>query len=282
MCLSLTGLSSEFGKAERDEARAKKYTPRRRLADEKQWVLRVGSGKTGKRYRGMREGQFSENTAYYVFFKAQDGAFEAVPVAEWYNFNLQAKYKALTAEEAEVAFEKRDRIRNFSLVMKSMKGGGGDGGGEAAAAAAAADHKPSLSGGGGVKSEFRFRVTDQDDWPDDSDASSGDDDGGNSSDVKSDKNKGKKKKKRKGTSGKKRNGGSSKKEKKGEDDDYDSDPGEESDGKSLMNGRVTACELLLLLPCQRGTLTSGKWTTFRTRPPRRRRTRRGNRDGTRS
>ena len=53
------GAGSEFGKAERDEARAKKYTPRKRASDE-HWVLKVGSGKSGKRYRGVREGGVSQ------------------------------------------------------------------------------------------------------------------------------------------------------------------------------------------------------------------------------
>jgi hypothetical protein len=39
-------IDSEFGKAERDEARAKKYTPRKRAADDRQWVLRVSDRKS--------------------------------------------------------------------------------------------------------------------------------------------------------------------------------------------------------------------------------------------
>jgi hypothetical protein len=63
------------------------------------------AGSKVRKFRGMREGQFCENagnvslllllsctslrlmvilfSAYYIFFQAQDGAFEAVPVSEW-------------------------------------------------------------------------------------------------------------------------------------------------------------------------------------------------------
>lgn len=38
--------------------------------------------------------------------KAPDGAFEAFPVEEWYNFAPIQRYKALSAEEAEEEFGK--------------------------------------------------------------------------------------------------------------------------------------------------------------------------------
>lgn len=126
-----------------------------------------------------------------------------MPVSEWYNFNLLAKYKALTAEEAEVAFEKRDKIRNFSLVMKSMK-----------AETDSGEQKPKK---GSKRSSGGFRVTDMDDMDDDSD-------GSGAADASGDEDKGSRGKKKAGAA--KRKG-----KKKGSDEEYDSDPGEES-GKS--------------------------------------------------
>ena len=58
------------------------------------------------RYRGVRGGSVTENASYYVFTQAKDGAFEASPVSEWYNFQHVQRYKALTAEEAEEQFTK--------------------------------------------------------------------------------------------------------------------------------------------------------------------------------
>lgn len=123
-----------------------------------------------------------------------------MPVSEWYNFNLLAKYKALTAEEAEVAFEKRDKIRNFSLVMKSMK-----------AETETGDQKAKK---GSKRSSGGFRVTDMDDMDDESD-------GSGAADASGDEDK--------ASRGKKKAGGTKRKgKKKGSDDEYDSDPGEES------------------------------------------------------
>lgn len=58
------------------------------------------------RYRGVREGGVLDNASFYVFTEAPDGAFEAFPVEEWYNFSSVARYKTLNAEEAEAEFEK--------------------------------------------------------------------------------------------------------------------------------------------------------------------------------
>ena len=58
------------------------------------------------RFKGIREGGVSDNVSWYVFLQAKDGAFEAFPVEEWYNFQPINRYKALNAEEAEAEFEK--------------------------------------------------------------------------------------------------------------------------------------------------------------------------------
>ena len=58
------------------------------------------------RFKGIREGGVSDNSSWYVFMQAKDGAFEAFPVEEWYNFQPINRYKALSAEEAEKEFER--------------------------------------------------------------------------------------------------------------------------------------------------------------------------------
>ena len=46
----------------------------------------------------MKEGGITENASYFVFKQSADGAFEAFPLHEWYNFTPVAKYKSLNAE----------------------------------------------------------------------------------------------------------------------------------------------------------------------------------------
>jgi transcription initiation factor TFIIF subunit alpha len=171
-----------------------------------------------------------------------------------YNFNLQARYKALTAEEAEVAFEKRDKIRNFSLVMNHMK----------SMKSESTDSDPSR-GSGSRKNRSGFRVTDEDDdfGGDDSDASGG----GGSDNEENGRGKSKNKK-----NGSKKN---KKKRKDDDDNDYDSDPAEESDGKqwTLIAKRMTLTfvpVVFVLIVWQRVTSISEKWITFLTRPHQRR------------
>lgn len=182
------GAGSEYGKIEREEARAKKFTPRsRKNLDAQPWILKVG-GKNGKRYRGIREGGVSENTSYYVFFQAKDGAFEAVPVSQWYNFTLMAKYKALTAEEAEEQFEKRDKMMNFFAVMKGAKKE------EDGAAGDSVDGKSLTK----KKKDSRgFKVTEMDDWGSGSEGEGSS--GGEDEDGPSRKNNRKKKGKKRGS-----------------------------------------------------------------------------------
>ena len=76
------GAGSEYGKAQRDEAKRKKYgfVSKKYNPDAQPWLMRVGNKKEGKHFRGVREGGVSENTCYYVFTHAQDGSFEAHPI----------------------------------------------------------------------------------------------------------------------------------------------------------------------------------------------------------
>ena len=71
------------------------------------WLLRTG----------VREGGVGENASYYIFTQASDGAFEAFPVEEWYNFQSVQRYKALSIEEAEEEFSSRNKTWNLFSVM---------------------------------------------------------------------------------------------------------------------------------------------------------------------
>lgn len=206
------GLGSKFGEEAREEARRRKYGSARSKKDVEDvpWLLKVATKGGKNRYRGTREGGVTENTSYYVFFQAHDGAFEAFPVSEWYNFMSIPKYKALTAEEAEEQFVKRDKILNHFAVMASKKRQDGIDG----ETSALGDNKLLKN----IKREKEFKVTELDEWGLDSDQS-----GDNDSDEDSKpKPKGKGKVKNKGPTKKK-------KKNKGSDDDEESEPGEESD-----------------------------------------------------
>lgn len=58
------------------------------------------------RFKGVKKGGVTENTSYYIFTQCPDGAFEAFPVNNWYNFTPIAKHRTLTAEEAEEEWER--------------------------------------------------------------------------------------------------------------------------------------------------------------------------------
>ncbi|KAI4486396.1 hypothetical protein M0802_012287 [Mischocyttarus mexicanus] len=118
------GAGSEFGRDAREEARRKKFgiTSRKYKPEDQPWILKSG-GKTGKKFKGIREGGISENAAYYVFTHAPDGAIEAFSLHEWYNFQPIQRYKALSAEEAEQEFSRRNEVMNYFTLMlrKRMK-----------------------------------------------------------------------------------------------------------------------------------------------------------------
>jgi transcription initiation factor TFIIF subunit alpha len=71
------------------------------------------------RFRGNREGGVAENASYYVFTHAPDGAIEAFPLQEWYNFQPIQRYKSLSAEEAEEQFGRLVMLNLFSSVIIS-------------------------------------------------------------------------------------------------------------------------------------------------------------------
>ncbi|XP_054722451.1 general transcription factor IIF subunit 1-like, partial [Uloborus diversus] len=112
------GAGSEFGREQREESRRKKYgiISKKYNPDDQPWILKLG-GKGGRKYKGIREGGVTENASYYVFTQAADGTFEAYPVEEWYNFTPIQRYKALSAEEAEEEFGRRDKVLNYFTIM---------------------------------------------------------------------------------------------------------------------------------------------------------------------
>lgn len=117
------GAGSEFGREQREEARRKKFGMKKRVynPDAQPWLMRIGSKKEGKTYKGVREGGVADNTTYYVFTHAADGCFEAHPVKEWYNFTPRLTYKTFNAEEAEEKFAERGKILNHWAVMVNKK-----------------------------------------------------------------------------------------------------------------------------------------------------------------
>ncbi|ALC47011.1 TfIIFalpha, partial [Drosophila busckii] len=114
------GAGSEYNRDQREEARRKKFgiIARKYRPEAQPWILKVG-GKTGKKFKGIREGGVGENAAFYVFTHAPDGAIEAYPLTEWYNFQPIQRYKSLSAEEAEQEFGRRKKVMNyFSLMLR--------------------------------------------------------------------------------------------------------------------------------------------------------------------
>lgn len=117
------GAGSEFGREQREEARRRRYgiAARKYNPDAQPWLMRIGSKKEGKQYKGVREGGVAENAAFYVFTHAPDGSFEAHRVKEWYNFTPIVSYKTLNAEEAEEKYAERGKILNHWAVMVNRK-----------------------------------------------------------------------------------------------------------------------------------------------------------------
>ncbi|XP_018303388.1 general transcription factor IIF subunit 1 [Mycetomoellerius zeteki] len=165
------GAGSEFGRDAREEARRKKYgiTSRKYKPEDQPWILKSG-GKTGKKFKGIREGGISENAAYYVFTHAADGAIEAFPLHEWYNFQPIQRYKSLSAEEAEQEFSRRNKVINyFSLMLRKRLRNDEDGG----------DEEELVEGGKGKrpgKKEKELQISELDEWMTDDDESGSDED----------------------------------------------------------------------------------------------------------
>ena len=188
------GAGSEFNREQKEEARRKRYgiIAKKYKPEAQPWILKVG-GKSGKKFRGIREGGVGENAAFYVFTHAtgnnlqalfwvmnistnafcfSDGAIEAYPLNEWYNFQPVNRYKALSAEEAEAEFGRRKKVINyFSLMLrKRMKGDENEPENDEEEKKA----KKAAAGGGGGKKDLK--ISDMDEWMDSDDMSSSGDD----------------------------------------------------------------------------------------------------------
>lgn len=157
------GAGSEFGRDAREEARRKKFgiTSRKYKPEDQPWILKSG-GKTGKKFKGIREGGISENAAYYVFTHAADGAIEAFPLHEWYNFQPIQRYKALSAEEAEQEFSRRNKVMNyFSLMLRKRLRNDEEGGDE--------EDLEGVKGKKPGKKEKDLKISEMDEWMDSDD-----------------------------------------------------------------------------------------------------------------
>ncbi|KAL5016646.1 hypothetical protein ScPMuIL_006235 [Solemya velum] len=196
------GAGSEFGRDLKEEARRKKYGKimKHYNPDDQPWQLKIGSGKQVKRYKGVREGTISDNTSYYIFMQGADGAFEAVPIEEWYNFQNIPKYKYLNSDEAEEEFTRRDKTLNmFSIMLKKRINKGGE---EDKDLDLEEGEKKTKKKG----KEKDFKLTDMDDWAeksDDEDEEDEDEEDGDKEEKKEAKAKKNKKKKEDGKKGKK-------------------------------------------------------------------------------
>lgn len=214
------GAGSEFGREQREEARRKKYgyVARKYKPEDQPWILKQG-GKSGKKFKGIREGGVSDNTAYYIFTKADNGILEAYPLQEWYKFQPIQRYKALSAEEAELEFGRRNKIINyFSLMLKKRLRNEEDGD---------LEDPDEVKGkkGGSKKKDKELKISEMDDWIDSDDLSESDEEKKDDDDDEGPRNKGKKKGNKKGAA---------KKKKKDSDDEAveESDDGDE-EGREL-------------------------------------------------
>lgn len=215
------GAGSEFGRDAREEARRKKFgiTSRKYKPDDQPWILKSG-GKTGKKFKGIREGGVGENASYYVFTHAPDGAIEAFPLHEWYNFQPIQRYKALSAEEAEQEFSRRNKVMNFfSLMLRKrlrIDEDGGDDDGELVEGGRS--KKP-------IKKEKELKISEMDEWMDSDDDDSATDEEKTKKESGDDSDAEKKKKKDTKKAAEKKK----KKKKNGSDDEAfeESDDGDE-------------------------------------------------------
>ncbi|GAB0088102.1 Transcription initiation factor IIF subunit alpha [Sergentomyia squamirostris] len=212
------GAGSEYNRDFKEEVRRKKFgiVSRKYKPEAQPWILKVD--KSGKKFKGIREGGVGENAAFYVFTHAPDKAIEAYPLHEWYNFQPIQRYKALSAEEAEQEFGRRKKVMNFFSLMlrKRLKGD------EAEEPEDPEEKKSNRKKGKDLK------ISDMDEWIESSDDSDSDEDEDEKKKDDSDNEKDSKKKGKKAELEKK------KKKKKDVDDEAfeESDDGDE-EGREL-------------------------------------------------
>ncbi|XP_026840736.1 general transcription factor IIF subunit 1 [Drosophila persimilis] len=211
------GAGSEYNRDQREEARRKKFgiIARKYRPEAQPWILKVG-GKMGKKFKGIREGGVGENAAFYVFTHAPDGAIEAYPLNEWYNFQPIQRYKSLSAEEAEQEFGRRKKVMNyFSLMLRKRLRGDEE---------EEQDPEEAKLLKAATKKSKELKITDMDEWIDSEDESDSEDEEEKKKKEQEDSDDGSK---AKGGKGKK---GADKKKKKRDVDDEafeESDDGDE-------------------------------------------------------
>ncbi|XP_055676810.1 general transcription factor IIF subunit 1 [Lutzomyia longipalpis] len=213
------GAGSEYNRDLKEEVRRKKFgiISRKYKPEAQPWILKVD--KSGKKFKGIREGGVGENAAFYVFTHAPDKAIEAYPLHEWYNFQPIQRYKALSAEEAEQEFGRRKKVMNFfSLMLRKRLKGDDD-----------AEEDPEEKKANRKKGKD-LKISDMDEWIESSDESDSDDDDDEKKEKEEDSDKEKNAKKK----GKKEEMEKKKKKKKDVDDEAfeESDDGDE-EGREL-------------------------------------------------
>ena len=70
-----------------------------------------------REFCGKKEGGIGEGSMYFIFTQRPDFTFEAHPVEDWFNFRRKIQHRTLTDEEAEAAWDKRDKIVNHLNYM---------------------------------------------------------------------------------------------------------------------------------------------------------------------
>ncbi|SPP84246.1 general transcription factor IIF subunit 1 [Drosophila guanche] len=211
------GAGSEYNRDQREEARRKKFgiIARKYRPEAQPWILKVG-GKMGKKFKGIREGGVGENAAFYVFTHAPDGAIEAYPLNEWYNFQPIQRYKSLSAEEAEQEFGRRKKVMNyFSLMLRKRLRGDEE---------EEQDPEEAKLLKAATKKSKELKITDMDEWIDSEDESDSEDEEEKKKKEQEDSDDGSK-----GKGGKGKKGADKKKKKRDVDDEAfeESDDGDE-------------------------------------------------------
>lgn len=112
------GAGSEFGREAREEARRRKFgmISKKNKIQNHPWILKVNND-SKKKFKGIQQGGFGANVAYYVFVQTLDNKIAAYPLEEWYNFQSIQTYKTLSAEEAEEVMNKKSNVIHYSNLM---------------------------------------------------------------------------------------------------------------------------------------------------------------------
>ncbi|KRZ67287.1 General transcription factor IIF subunit 1 [Trichinella papuae] len=123
-----SGIGKEAGQKIRDHGRRKKFDVKSEASKE-ELPLRLAVEVNGKirHYRGIRDGAISNYSDYWIFEKNGENAFDAYPVGEIYNLVPITDRKAMSIEEVEEHFKRREVVLNqFALRARIRRPGEGD------------------------------------------------------------------------------------------------------------------------------------------------------------